>query len=298
MAKNKGKWIGSNEIDGSKIRLNNDQPLRGRNSTDSADISIGKVNASNDFEFVAEPTFNGSPTKATSLVNRQFVLDSLAGIRDLKDAVRVATTTALSASAAGTKKGKTLTALANGVLVVDGVTLENGDRVGVLNNNADNGIYVVTDAGSVSTPWVLTRATDADDSPEGEVTQGMSFDVVEGTANGKTRWLLTTKNIVLDTTPLVFVKTPVLSDIVNFNEEAFVITAQNLIDGYVELGQAIINNSITVWPVGGPLQTKDTDFTLSKPASVTRVTFAGDLTSTLEEGDKLIVKYAYLVAAP
>ena len=298
MAKNKGKWIGSNEIDGSKVRLLNDQALKGRNALDTADIQIVKVNSQNDAEFVAEPVFNGVPSKATSLVNRQFVLDALAGIRDPKDAVRLATAAALpSFVAAGAKAGKTLTASVNGTLTIDSILAETGDRIAVLNHGVDNGIYVVTDAGSVSTPWVLTRATDADDSPEGEVSQGMSFDVVEGTVNGKTRWVLTNKTLTLDTTSLVFVKTPTLSDIVTFKEEKFTLSAQNITDGYVELAQAIINDSVLVFPVGGPVQEKDIDFSLSVPVAVTRVTFAGDLASTLEAGDKLVVKYAHLVAA-
>jgi hypothetical protein len=60
--------------------------------------------------------------------------------------------------------GATLTAVANGALIVDGVTLSNSDRVLVYQQSTgyENGVYVVTDAGNVSAPWILTRSIDAD----------------------------------------------------------------------------------------------------------------------------------------
>lgn len=61
--------------------------------------------------------------------------------------------------------GATLTATANGALSAqDGVTLIANDRLLVINQAAglQNGIYVVTQVGTVGTPFILTRATDAD----------------------------------------------------------------------------------------------------------------------------------------
>lgn len=63
-----------------------------------------------------------------------------------------------------TRTGDVLTASAVGALpAIDGVPLSVNDRVLVKNEvvGANNGIYVVTDAGSGGTPWVLTRAFDA-----------------------------------------------------------------------------------------------------------------------------------------
>jgi len=87
--------------------------------------------------------------------------------------VKVATTGALPAftytSLGGV--GDFLTANANGTInPQDTVTLVNGDRILVKNetagNIAYNGVYVVTDIGSVGTPFILTRATDADTSAQ------------------------------------------------------------------------------------------------------------------------------------
>jgi len=60
--------------------------------------------------------------------------------------------------------GATLTATSNAALVVDGVSVSNGDRILVYQQAVgyENGVYDVTDAGNVSAPWILTRSSDAD----------------------------------------------------------------------------------------------------------------------------------------
>lgn len=101
-----------------------------------------------------------------------------------KDA-RVATTAALSVSyVAGSQGvGATVTSTVTQVLTLDGVSPIVGDRVLVKDQASalQNGIYTVTNVGSVSTPWILTRATDADSSTEASATV---VSVREGTANG------------------------------------------------------------------------------------------------------------------
>ena len=120
---------------------------------------------------------------------------SAAGI-NMKDAARVATTGALPASAydngtAGV--GATITASANGALPAqDGVTLSVSDRILVKDQAAglQNGLYIVTQLGDGSNPWILTRATDFDDSPDGEVKGGNLVYVQEGTTNSNTQFIL------------------------------------------------------------------------------------------------------------
>jgi hypothetical protein len=64
----------------------------------------------------------------------------------------------------GTGVGATITAPANGVLVVDGHTLLVGEQILYWKNTdaKTNGIYTVTNAGSAGTRWVITRSTTAD----------------------------------------------------------------------------------------------------------------------------------------
>lgn len=119
--------------------------------------------------------------------------------------VRAVTTAALAGGgvavyAVGTLGfGATLTAFANSALdVIDGVTLLAGERVLVKNEVAGlgNGIYVVTNLGSVGTKWVLTRASDADTNVK--VFPGISvFSTADGTANASKEWVLNTTTVPL-----------------------------------------------------------------------------------------------------
>lgn len=60
--------------------------------------------------------------------------------------------------------GATLTATANGALTIDSVSVSNTQRVLVYQqaNAAQNGVYVVSNAGNSTSAWVLTRSTDTD----------------------------------------------------------------------------------------------------------------------------------------
>lgn len=146
-----------------------------------------------------------TPTVATDAATKGYV-DAVATGLDWKQSVRLATAAALPANtAAGSGVGKTLTADANGALSVDGVAVAVNDRVLVKNETpgSDNGIYTVTATGDGSNPYVLTRATDADQ--DAEVTAGLAVFATEGTTNGDTGWVLTTNDvIVVDTTALSF----------------------------------------------------------------------------------------------
>lgn len=103
-----------------------------------------------------------------------------------KDGVTVATTAALLAAYAfGTSGvGATLTNTSTrATLVIDGVTTSPGMRVLVKNQaNPHNGIYSVTNSGSIISNWVLTRATDSDTNTE---LGGAIVSVDRGTSGGK-----------------------------------------------------------------------------------------------------------------
>lgn len=127
---------------------------------------------------------------------------------DWKNSVKAATAAPLPAN---TLDGgsNTLTADANGAFpAIDGVAIAVGESILVKTEgggtSASNGIYVLTDAGSAGTPWVLTRRDDAD--TDADVTAGMTVPVSEGT-QAETAWILATNDpIVLNVTPLTFVK--------------------------------------------------------------------------------------------
>jgi hypothetical protein len=148
----------------------------------------------------------GSPSADTDAANKGYV-DGVAQGLDVKASVRLATTGALAAFTFTSTGGGTLTGDANGALSIDGVTPSVADRILVKNETSGNapynGIYVVTTVGDGSTPYVLTRSSDANTSAE--VTDGMFTFVEQGTSLASTSWVLTTNNpITLNTTALTF----------------------------------------------------------------------------------------------
>lgn len=131
----------------------------------------------------------------------KFYVDTIKQGLDVKDSVRVATTTNLNA----TYSSGILTASSHGAISIDGVSLSLNDRVLVKNQStaSQNGIYYVSQVGSGSTPWKLTRTNDANMSDK--VTAGLYVWVTEGNTNADSGWILTTNDpITLGTTALTF----------------------------------------------------------------------------------------------
>lgn len=140
------------------------------------------------------------PTQATDAATKQYV-DAVKTGLNVKDPVRVATTGALTVTYSnGTAGvGATLTnAGTQAALTIDSIVLAVGDRILVKDQTAglQNGIYTVTNVGSASTNWVLTRATDFDQSPAGEVAGGDFVFVQEGTVNDNNGFVVTTNGTI------------------------------------------------------------------------------------------------------
>ena len=150
-----------------------------------------------------------APSADLDVANKSYVDGARSGL-DVKASVKLATNAAL---ATYTHLTGVLTASANAALALDGTTLSRGTDEGIRvlvknetsTNEKYNGIYVVTDAGDGSNPWVLTRATDADTNTE--VTPGMFTFVEQGTNWADTGWVLATDGaITLGTTALSWVQ--------------------------------------------------------------------------------------------
>jgi hypothetical protein len=275
MAQIPKKLLEDNAVNQDKFRADNDQYITGRNAGDTADVNMLKVRSDDELELGALTRQGTAPTDPAHLANKAYVDDVIAGIRDPKDAVRVASTANVDEATGG-------------LLTIDGITLVAGDRVLLKDQTAgsENGIWV-----AASGAW--SRATDADE--DDEVTQGLSVDVVEGTVNGQTRWLLTTADpITVDTTALTFVKVPTGASSVAWGLEDFTLIAGDITNQYVDLGQDAEAASVRL-TFHGVEQDQGTDYTLS--GSPTRVTFAGDLATggnaALIAGDKIVVAYSY-----
>lgn len=124
---------------------------------------------------------------------------TIGGSAAWKDPVRASSTAALPAS---TYASGVLTANVNGAIAAqDGVTLVLGDSLLVPFQAAglQNGIYTLTQVGSGSAPWKLTRRSDSDTT--GKLLAGSRVAVTEGTAYGGREWRLdTTGTITIGTT--------------------------------------------------------------------------------------------------
>ena len=147
-----------------------------------------------------------TPTASTDAATKGYV-DGVAEGLHIHASVVAATTANLNANYDnGTSGvGATLTnAGTQAALVIDGVTLSVSDRVLVKNQStaSQNGIYTVTTVGTISTNWVLTRATDFDTSAE---IQGGDFVFVTGgTTWDNTGWVQTTTSVTVGTTAITW----------------------------------------------------------------------------------------------
>jgi|694.fasta_scaffold01024_17 hypothetical protein len=153
------------------------------------------------------------PVNNQDAATKQYV-DLVAQGLDPKASVTYASTTALPAytynnGASGV--GATITATSNGELTLDSGYPSINSRVLIKNetgaNDPYNGIYLVTDPGSASSVFVLTRTTDFDNgSPSGEIPGAFTF-VEHGTTLADTGWVCTTNSpVTMGTTPIIFVQ--------------------------------------------------------------------------------------------
>lgn len=151
-----------------------------------------------------------APTLSSDAATKDYV-DNVAGGRSFYTASIAATTTVMAGSPTysnGTAGvGATITATVNGALSIDGVSPTVGQLILVKNQASalQNGEYAVTDAGSVSTVYIVTRYTGMDQPSE--MHGGGTVFISGGTANANTQWSLSASVTTVGTDPLTFVQT-------------------------------------------------------------------------------------------
>ena len=198
--------------------------------------------SSNNVTVGGKITVGADPTANLEVATKQYVDNSVAAALHYHDPVRVESPTALTVTynngTAGV--GATLTNADTQVaLAIDGITLNVADRV-LIYTQADatqNGVYTVTDVGSGSTNWVLTRATDADSynpSDPDALGQGDAFYVQEGNTGAGESYVCTTQGtITFGTTDITFSQfaaTPAYTGGTNINVTAQTISITGTID--------------------------------------------------------------------
>ena len=192
-----GGNVNTNNIVGTGLSLTSTGNL---NLTPSGNINVNNRNIIS----LADPV-NDQDAATKSYVD--YVAQGL----DPKASVNLSTSASLAAYSYnnGTSGvGATITGTAVGVLTIDGVAVVLNDRVLVKNETgADapyNGIYLCTTAGAVGAAYVLTRATDFNQSAE--MYSAYTF-TESGTVNADTGWVCSNNSstpIVVGTTDIVF----------------------------------------------------------------------------------------------
>ncbi len=145
---------------------------------------------------------------STSLALKTYI-DALVTGLNIQGSCVCASTAALTATYANGASGvgATLTnADTQAAISLDGVSPTVGQRVLIKNQAApaQNGIYTVTVVGTVSTNWVLTRATDYDTSAE--IQKGDLVLLTGGTTQNGSSWVQTTTVVTVGTDAVTFIQ--------------------------------------------------------------------------------------------
>jgi hypothetical protein len=158
-------------------------------------------------------TLHADPTNSFHAATKEYVDTIAAASLHYHDPVRVESPVALTATYNnGTSGvGATLTnAGTQAALVIDGITLLLNDRVLIFHqvNAFENGVYFVSNVGSGSTNWVLTRSTDTDSygaSDPDALGLGDAFYVLEGDTGAGQLYVMNTEGaITIGTTGITF----------------------------------------------------------------------------------------------
>ena len=208
-------------------------------SVDPSEFALSAVGApTGNVDFATYKITNlGAPTSANDAATKSYVDNTTAGL-NFHAAVHAATTANLSATYDNGTSGVGATLTGSGTFPqIDGHTVQEQERVLVKNQStaSQNGIYVLTDDGDPSGSWVLTRATDADNSPSGEVAYGDFTFVQNGGQGGYGFIVNTTGTITIGTTGI---------DYVQFNAGQVVVAGNGLTE--TTPGTLAINTAVTV----------------------------------------------------
>lgn len=179
-----------------------------------ADVNVGAdLDVTGATTFGSTVTLNADPSLNLQAATKQYVDNAVAAGLNIHTPVRLEKGSNLNATydngASGV--GATLTnAGTQEALVIDGIAVATNDRVLIYGQTAaaQNGVYTVTDIGSSSTNWILTRATDADSygaNSSTELGQGSYFFVTSGmTGAGESYVITTVGTITFGTTGITF----------------------------------------------------------------------------------------------
>lgn len=234
-------------------------------------------------------TLSGAPTSDLHAATKLYV-DGVASGINFHAPVKAATSTNISTTYSnGTNGyGATLTADANGAMgTVDGQSMSVGDRVLVKaqTDSKQNGIYVVTSLGGSSSKWVMTRAADSDNNPNGEMAAGDFCFVTAGTLSANTGYILSgTGTLAIGTDNINYVQFNAAQAIqagTGLSKAGAVLSIDTAVTVDLSTAQTLSNKTLTAPVLGVATATSINGTTI--PSSKTLVTTAdsGTVTSTM-----------------
>lgn len=138
----KKKFIGTNQVGASQIRLENNSALKARNSSDTADVEIVKLNAADAVEMLANPLLPSDPTAALQAATKQYA-DTKIAATEKGAALGVATLDGGGKIPASQLPNSVMEYLGQWAASTNTPTLANG-----VGNTGD--VYQASDAGTVN----------------------------------------------------------------------------------------------------------------------------------------------------
>lgn len=305
MAQIQNRGIASNAVEGSKVRLNNNQSLRARNAGNTADVELIKLNTSNEVEFPNLPKYSSS-----NLATESFVTGELANY--VPDSEKGANNGVATLDAGGKVPASQLP---NSVITYEGAWNANTNTPTLADGTGNAGdVYIVSVAGTQnlgSGPltfapgdwaiyngaiWEKSINSNAVASVNGQtgVVSLDSDDISEGSTNlyytdsrARTAAVVnsTAGNETNQAASVAAMKSYVSSQSANVIVQTFTLTSTDITNGYVTLSST--PDQITeVTPKGFPPQHPVDDYTNTGA----QLNFAGDMLSLIA-GDKLKVVY-------
>ncbi len=176
-------------------------------NADARAVIVASVTAEVTRATAAEAAAQAAAISHADTIMAQEVIDRNKAVQDAQNGVvwkqSVRCLAGSAAVPSSSFDGTTMTASANGALVIDSVSVAAGDRV-LLAKEADaknHGIYTVQAAGDASNPWSLQRAEDF--NSDAEIVAAAVL-VREGSTYQDQAWIMTTDSATLNTSALAW----------------------------------------------------------------------------------------------
>jgi len=257
MANTLGQYLDASGVTDDKVRLRNNEPLRARNSADTADVNVLKVDSTGKVQLLTQTQVAYTPTDPSDVASVNYVDTEVAAVTySAGDGIDI-TASVISVVAADSSLSVGGSGVAVALGTNPGLEISSGVKVKVADSSLGLG------ASGVSVTLASSSGL--------EISSGVKVKV--------------------DATTVKINGSGQLEGLKASNE-VLTLVSGDISAGYKDLSREAYSGSVAVIAQGIP-QTPTTDFTLSTVGGVTRVTFAGDLLSA-QAGDKLLVLYSYL----